>query len=158
MSNTTSTGSSSSPETLRTAREAVDSAAERIKAAGPAAYDAGAKAAQYVGSTASEYPLTTLLVTAALAYLAGVLTNSYRDGQQNWQNSADAIGRQVWTAAPRMPRQPDMSVTKSHEAAKMLAIMSGKVLAVPATTLHEARVVLALTSRKASETIRYRCC
>ncbi len=66
MSNTTPTDSSSSQQPFRATQEAVGSAAEQVKAAGPAAYNAGAKAAQYVGSTASEYPLTTLLVTAGL--------------------------------------------------------------------------------------------
>jgi len=103
MSNTTPTGSSSSQQPFRTAREAVGSAAEQVKAAAPSAYDAGAKAVQNVGSTASEYPLTTLLVTAGLAYLAGLLSNSSSGGRQNWQDSADAIRKQVRSTTPRMP-------------------------------------------------------
>jgi ElaB/YqjD/DUF883 family membrane-anchored ribosome-binding protein len=120
MSNTTSTGGSTSQGTFRTAQEAVGSAAEQVRAAAPAAYDAGAKAARYVGSTASEYPLTTLLVTAGLAYLAGVLSNSSRGGWQNWQDSANAIRQQVRSAAPSMSEAASYSsdyVTRSAKDA-----------------------------------------
>ena len=38
------------------AKEAIGSAAEQVKAAAPGTYDAGARAARYVGETASEHP------------------------------------------------------------------------------------------------------
>ena len=45
------------------AKEAIGSAAEQVRAAAPGAYDAGARAARYVGETASEHPF--LVGTAA---------------------------------------------------------------------------------------------
>jgi len=103
MSNTTSTGSSFSQETLRTAREGLSSAAEQVRAAAPGAHGTGAKAAQYVGSTASEHPLTTLLVMAGLAYLAGVLSNNSRGRPRSWWDSAETLRSQVRSAAPYTP-------------------------------------------------------
>jgi len=103
MSDSTSSGSSASQETLRAAGNAVGSAAEQIKATASGAYDAGAKASQYVGSTASEHPLTTLLITAGVAYLAGALSSRSRSGSQSWRDSADAIRRQVQSAASSIP-------------------------------------------------------
>ena len=59
-----------------TATDAVASAAEQVRASASGAYDASKKAASYVGETAAEYPVSTLLGTAAVAFLAGYLSNT----------------------------------------------------------------------------------
>jgi hypothetical protein len=49
-----------------TAKEAIGAAAEQVREASPGTYDAGARAARYVGETASEHPF--LVGTAVLAF------------------------------------------------------------------------------------------
>ena len=55
-------------------KDAAAAAAEKVRESAPGAYDASAKAARYVGDTASEYPAFVLIGTAALAFLGGLLT------------------------------------------------------------------------------------
>lgn len=83
----------------RTAKDAVSSAAEQIRATAPDAYDTGARAARYVGNTASEHPISLMLATAALAYLAGYVSNT-GSGQSSWQKRGSAMSDRVRSAAP----------------------------------------------------------
>jgi hypothetical protein len=57
--------------TSSTAKDAVESAAEQVRAAAPGVYDASAKAGRYVEEVASEHPLPILLAAPALAFAAG---------------------------------------------------------------------------------------
>src|ERR1043165_7986531 len=76
------------------AKEAIESAAEQVRAAAPGTYDAGARAARYVGETASEHPF--LVETAVVAFLAGVLSvtvsrssnrrSDWREQARNWRD------------------------------------------------------------------------
>jgi hypothetical protein len=54
------------------AKEAIGSAAEQVRAAAPGTYDAGARAARYVGEMASEHPI--LVGIAVIAFLGGILS------------------------------------------------------------------------------------
>jgi ElaB/YqjD/DUF883 family membrane-anchored ribosome-binding protein len=90
------------------AKEAIGSAAEQVRATAPGAYDAGAKAARYVGETASEHPFF-LGATAVIAFLGGLLSatvnrdNRRRDLQEqarNWRDRGYEISDRVRSAAP----------------------------------------------------------
>ena len=89
------------------AKEALGSAAEQVRATAPGTYDAGAKAARYIGETASEHPF--LVGTAVIAFLGGLLTatvsrdNRRRDWQgqaQNWRDRGYEMGERIRSAAP----------------------------------------------------------
>jgi ElaB/YqjD/DUF883 family membrane-anchored ribosome-binding protein len=72
-----------------TATDAVASAAEQVRATAPGAYEAGKKAASYVGETAAEYPASVLLGTAVIAFLGGYLSNTRSgDSAGDWQKRA----------------------------------------------------------------------
>src|SRR5205823_10963833 len=88
MSDRTS-GGESGEGVYGAAKEAIGSAAEQVRAAAPGTYDAGARAARYVGETASEHPF--LVGTAVIAFLGGILSatvgrSSNRRG--DWQEQA----------------------------------------------------------------------
>ena len=75
---------------FQAAKDAVASAAEQVRASAPSAYDASAKAARYVGEATADHPLPVLLVTAALAFLAGYASHTRReDDRWSWRNQAD---------------------------------------------------------------------
>ena len=89
------------------AKEALGSAAEQVRATAPGTYDAGAKAARYIGETASEHPF--LVGTAVIAFLGGLLgatvsrDNRRRDWQdqaRNWRDRGYEMGERVRSAAP----------------------------------------------------------
>jgi hypothetical protein len=89
------------------AKEALGSAAEQVRATAPGTYDAGAKAARYIGETASEHPF--LVGTAVIAFLGGLLSatvsrdNRRRDWQgqaRNWRDRGYEMGERVRSAAP----------------------------------------------------------
>ena len=69
MSDKTSSGGSQEG-LYGTAKEAMGSAAEQVRAAAPGTYDAGARAARYIGDTAAEHPF--LVGTAVIAFLGGL--------------------------------------------------------------------------------------
>ena len=74
---------------FQAAKDAVASAAEQVRASAPCAYDASAKAARYVGEATADHPLPVLLVTAALAFLAGYASHTRReDDRWGWRNQA----------------------------------------------------------------------
>ena len=74
---------------FQAAKDAVASAAEQVRASAPGAYDASAKAARYVGEATADHPLPVLLVTAALAFLAGYASHTRReDDRWSWRNQA----------------------------------------------------------------------
>ena len=89
------------------AKEALGSAGEQVRANAPGTYDAGAKAARYIGETASEHPF--LVGTAVIAFLGGLLSatvsrdNRRRDWQEqarNWRDRGYEMGESVRSAAP----------------------------------------------------------
>ena len=76
MSDTPSADSSDRGSSFQAARDAVASAAEQVRASAPGAYDAGAKAARYVGGATADHPLPVLIVTAAVAFIAGYASHT----------------------------------------------------------------------------------
>jgi hypothetical protein len=92
------------------AKEALDSAAEQVRASAPETYDAGVRAARYIGETASEHPF--LLGTAIIAFLGGLLTATVnRDSRRrDWQEQArDWRGRGFEMANNVRSVAPDVS-------------------------------------------------
>jgi ElaB/YqjD/DUF883 family membrane-anchored ribosome-binding protein len=91
------------------AKEAIGSAAEQVRATAPEAYDAGARAARYVGETASEHPL--LVGTAVIAFLGGLLSatvnrsnrrGDWQEQARNWRDRAYEMSDRVRSAAPNV--------------------------------------------------------
>ena len=89
------------------AKEAVGAAAEQVRAAAPGTYDAGARAARYVGETASEHPF--LVGTAVIAFLGGILSaivsrSNRRAGWQeqarDWRDRGYEMSDRLQSAAP----------------------------------------------------------
>ena len=80
---------------FQAAKDAVASAAEQVRASAPSAYDASAKAAHYVGEATADHPLPVLLVTAALAFLAG-----WRNQAGDWQKRGYELSERARAAAP----------------------------------------------------------
>jgi ElaB/YqjD/DUF883 family membrane-anchored ribosome-binding protein len=71
------------------AKEAIGSAAEQVRAAAPETYDAGARAARYMGETASEHPF--LVGTAVVAFLGVILSATLSrssNRRSEWQEQA----------------------------------------------------------------------
>src|SRR5215212_8186574 len=85
---------------VQATKAATGSGSEQRRAAAPGVYDAGAKAAHAVSSTASEHPVIGLLLTAGLAYLAGYLTARGNDRWADWQDRGAAIGDRLSSAVP----------------------------------------------------------
>jgi ElaB/YqjD/DUF883 family membrane-anchored ribosome-binding protein len=97
------------------AKEAIGSAAEKVRATAPGTYDAGAKAARYVGETASQHPFPVLLGTAAVAFLSGWLiattsTDDRRGWQKearNWRDRGYEMSNRARSAAPGVSKAAD---------------------------------------------------
>jgi len=93
---------------FQAAKDAVASAAEQVGASASGAYDASAKAARYVGGATAEHPLPVLLVTAALAFLAGYSSHTRgRDDRwdsrkqiSDWQKRGYELSERARAAAP----------------------------------------------------------
>jgi ElaB/YqjD/DUF883 family membrane-anchored ribosome-binding protein len=93
---------------FQAAKDAVASAAEQVRANAPGAYDASAKAARYVGETTADHPLPVLLVTAALAFLAGYASHPRGEGDRwgwrnqtgDWQKRGYELSERARAAAP----------------------------------------------------------
>jgi ElaB/YqjD/DUF883 family membrane-anchored ribosome-binding protein len=88
---------------FQAAKDAAASAAEQVRASAPSAYDASAKAAHYVGEATADHPLPVLLVTAALAFLAGYASHTRReDDRRSWRNQKRGyeLGERARAAAP----------------------------------------------------------
>src|SRR3982074_2915492 len=92
---------------FQAAKDAVASAAEQVRASAPGAYDASAKAARYMGEATADHPLPVLLVTAAVAFLAGYASHRREDDRWNWRNQAGdwqkrgyELGERARAAAP----------------------------------------------------------
>jgi len=101
MADKNSSDTNTVQDAYRTAKDAVSSAADQVRATAPGAYDTGARAARYVSDTASDHPISLMLATAALAYLAGYVSNS-GSGKSNWQKRGSAMSDRVRSAAPSM--------------------------------------------------------
>jgi ElaB/YqjD/DUF883 family membrane-anchored ribosome-binding protein len=89
------------------AKEAIGSAAEQVRAAAPGTYDAGARAARYVGETASEHPF--LVGTAVIAFLGGILSatvsrsnrrSDWQEQARNWRDRGHEMSDRLQSAAP----------------------------------------------------------
>jgi ElaB/YqjD/DUF883 family membrane-anchored ribosome-binding protein len=89
------------------AKEAFGSAAEQVRAAAPGTYDAGARAARYVGETASEHPF--LVGTAVIAFLGGLLSatvsrshhrSDWQEQASNWRDRGYQMNDRLQSAAP----------------------------------------------------------
>ena len=93
---------------FQAAKDAVASAAEQVRASAPGAYDASTKAARYVGEATADHPLPVLLVTAALAFLAGYASHSrgkddrwdWRNQTGDWQKRGYELSERARAAAP----------------------------------------------------------
>ena len=124
------------------AREAVNSAAEQVRAAAPEAYDAGIRAARYVGETASDHPV--IVGMAVIAFLGGLLSATVgrrqdsRDWQgrvQNWRDQGYEIGDSVRSMAPDVSKTAtdaskyvSQSVSESPMSGLLIAVAVGGVL------------------------------
>ena len=94
------------------AKEAIGSAAEQVRAAAPGTYDAGARAARYVGETASEHPI--LVGIAVIAFLGGILSatvsrsSNRRGGWQqqarNWRDRGYEMSDRLQSPRPTYPK------------------------------------------------------
>jgi ElaB/YqjD/DUF883 family membrane-anchored ribosome-binding protein len=89
------------------AKEAIGAAAEQVRAAAPRTYDAGARAARYVGETASEHPF--LVGIAVIAFVGGLLSatvsrsnrrSDWREQARNWRDRGYEMSDRVQSAAP----------------------------------------------------------
>jgi ElaB/YqjD/DUF883 family membrane-anchored ribosome-binding protein len=96
------------------AKEAIGSAAETVRATAPGTYDAGAKAARYVGETASQHPFPVLVGTAAVAFLSGWLSatatgdrRGWQKETRNWRQRGYEMSDRVRSAAPGVSKAAD---------------------------------------------------
>jgi ElaB/YqjD/DUF883 family membrane-anchored ribosome-binding protein len=96
------------------AKEAIGSAAEKVRATAPGTYDAGAKAARYVGETASQHPFPVLVGTVAVAFLSGWLSATATDNRRGWQKETRnwrqrgyEMSDRVRSAAPGVSKAAD---------------------------------------------------
>ena len=89
------------------AKEAIGAAAEQVRAAAPRTYDAGARAARYVGETASEHPFVVGI--AVVAFVGGLLSatvsrsnrrSDWREQARNWRDRGYEMSEHVKAAAP----------------------------------------------------------
>jgi ElaB/YqjD/DUF883 family membrane-anchored ribosome-binding protein len=102
--------------TYGAAKEAVGSAAEKVRDVAPDAYDAGVRAARYVGDTAAEHPFSMLAGAAALA-LCGWLMAKSGDTRPNWQKQAGDWQRQARNLQERGYGQVRSAVPEVSKAA-----------------------------------------
>ena len=95
------------------AKEAIGSAAEQVRAAAPGTYDAGARAARYVGEAASEHPF--LVGTAVIAFLGGLLSatvsrsnrrSDWQEQARNWRDRGYQMSDRLQSAAPDVSKVP----------------------------------------------------
>jgi ElaB/YqjD/DUF883 family membrane-anchored ribosome-binding protein len=100
MSDKASDKASTVQGAFQATKDAVESATEQMRAAAPGVYDTGARAARYVSSTATEYPITGLLLTAGLAYLAGYLTHTGNNSWADWRDRGAAMGDRLSSDVP----------------------------------------------------------
>ena len=107
MSDRTSGGESGEGGVYGAAKEAIGAAAEQVRAAAPGTYDAGARAARYVGETASEHPF--LVGTAVIAFLGGILSatvsrsnrrSDWQEQARNWRDRGSEMSDRLQSAAP----------------------------------------------------------
>jgi ElaB/YqjD/DUF883 family membrane-anchored ribosome-binding protein len=128
---------------LSAAKEAIGSAAEKVRATAPGAYDAGATAARYVGETASQHPFPVLVGTAAVAFLSGWLsatasTDDRRGWQKearNWRERGYEMRDRVRSAAPDVSKAADdageyvsQTVRENPISGLLIAAVAGGVL------------------------------
>jgi len=115
MSDKMSGGGNNGQGVYSAAKEAIGSAAEQVRAAAPGTYDAGAKAARYVGDTATEHPLPVLAGTALMVLLGSWLLSSGRGNgssdwarqTRDWQKRGYEMGDRVRGAAPSVSKVAD---------------------------------------------------
>ena len=105
MSDTTTNGRNGQEKGVYgAATDAIGSVAEKVRAAAPDTYDAGAKAARYVGETAFEHPVPVLAGAAALAFVGWLLTKS----SDNRSATVTAFARPLPTFRERPTRRENM--------------------------------------------------
>jgi len=111
--------------TSSTAKDAVESAAEQVRAAAPGVYDASAKAGRYVEEVASEHPLPLLLAAAALACIAGYVSHtrsrddrgSWRNQGRDWQKRGYELAESARASAPQVSQAAtDVGQYVAHNA------------------------------------------
>ncbi|MBS0643236.1 MAG: hypothetical protein JSS43_25500 [Proteobacteria bacterium] len=95
--------STTGQDAFQATKDAVGSAAERVRAAAPSAYDAATRGTQYVGGTVSEYPLVSLLAAAGLAFLLGRLGRGSDDNGSDWYNRAESLRQQLSSLSSNLP-------------------------------------------------------
>ena len=101
------------PGVYDTAKDAIASAAEKVRAAAPDTYDAGARAARYVGETASEHPTSILAGAVGLAFLGWLLAKSldtrpsWQKQARSWQERSSEMTDRARSAAPDVSRAAD---------------------------------------------------
>ena len=108
MSDKPSADTGAGGSAFQAAKEAVASAADQVRASAPGAYDASTKAARYVGEATADHPVPVLLVTAALAFLAGYASHtrgvvdrsSWRNQAGDWQKRGYELSERARAAAP----------------------------------------------------------
>jgi len=122
-------------DTREATTDAVASAAEKVRASAPDAYEAAKKAASYVGETATEHPVSVLLGTAAFAFLVGYLSNfgrgddegDWRKRSRSWRKYADEMSDRARSAAPSASeadqvRQRVTQTAGSHPVSSLLGV------------------------------------
>ena len=101
MSDKPSADTGAGGSAFQAAKEAVASAADQVRASAPGAYDA-------VGEATADHPVPVLLVTAALAFLAGYASHtrgvddrsSWRNQAGDWQKRGYELSERARAAAP----------------------------------------------------------
>ena len=83
MSDKPSAGTDAGGSGFQAAKDAVASAAEQVRASAPGAYDAGAKAAHYVGEATADHPVS-----------------GWRNQTGDWQKRGYELSERARTAAP----------------------------------------------------------
>jgi len=141
MSDTTTNGRNGQEKGVYgAATDAIGSAAEKVRAAAPDTYDAGAKAARYVGETAFEHPVPVLAGAAALAFFGWLLTKS-SDNRPSWQKQARSwnerghnVNERVRSAAPDVSRAADQAGEYVYETVREYPV-SGLLVAAAAGSI-----------------------
>lgn len=116
------------------AKDAIGSAAEKLRAGAPETYDAGVKAARYVGETASEHPVSVLAGAAVVAFFGWLLTTghdnrpSWQKQAGNWQKRGYELNDRARSAMPDLSKAADQAGEYVYQTAREYPI-SGLLIA-----------------------------
>jgi hypothetical protein len=147
------------------AKEATGSAAEQVRAAAPGTYDAGARAARYVGETVSEHPF--LVGTAVIAFLGGILSatvsrssnrrSDWQEQARNWRDRGSEMSDRLQSAAPDVSKVAgdagkyvSQAMSESSVSGLLIAAAVGAFSAICSTAALEAIGRAALSARPAT--------